>query len=198
MIRKLIGITLLILGLSLKITLSHNIDFWVISKNVSIILFAIGLILLTPTRILSTSNFSLKKTSNSKMIISKVLNLIVIALIFGCLLGLEKLGNYLNYNTRNFFLSQNTEMTSGTITGIERINILKVGYADFYLVDFKLNGEIYSSGLLVDYAEKDNANINRYSKSEISGKSMINYKLKGKNVKITYSKRFPSFLRIEE
>jgi hypothetical protein len=198
MIRKIIGALLLVFGLILKITLTHNIDYWGFSKNISIISFIIGLILLTPFRLIDSSDKDSKKTKSSKLILSKGLNLIIIAILFVCGLGLEKFGNYLNYKTRVYFLSQNTESTIGIISGIKRINIVKVGEADFYEISFKVNRENYSNGLLLDYAEKDSEYFDKFRKPEITKNTMAIGKLKGSQVNIIYSKRFPSFFRIGE
>lgn len=146
----------------LKITLSHNIDYWGFSKNISIISFIIGLSLLTPFHLLDSSHKDNKKTKNSKLILSKVLNLVVIAILFVCSLGLEKFGNYLNYWVRDYYLSQETEITTGIISGIKRIDIVKVGQADFYEIYFKGYGENYSKGLLIEYAEKDSEYFDKF------------------------------------
>jgi len=196
--RLIIGVSLLVLGLTLKIVLTHNINYWGFSKNVSIILFIIGLISLTPLRFMDSSENAYKKNKSSKIILLSALNLIVIAVIFVCGFGLERFGSYLNYKTRDYFLSHNTENTTGVIHGIKKIKIVKVGQADFYEIDFKANGKIYSNGLLVDYLIKDNENFDKSGKTEISENTMDISKLKGKIVKIVYSKRFPSFFRIEE
>jgi len=193
MIRKIIGILLIVFGLILKITLSHNIDYWAFSKNISIISFIIGLVILTPFHLLDSS-----KTKNSKLILSKVLNLVVVAILFVCSLGLEKFGNYLNYKVRDYYLSQETEITTGIISGIKRIDIVKVGHADFYEINFKVNGENYSKGLLVDYADIDSEYFDKFRKPIISNNTMTIGELKGNQVKIVYSKRFPSFFRIGE
>lgn len=196
MIRNIIGILLIVFGLILKIILSHNIDYWGFSKNISIISFIIGLVILTPFHWLDSSHKDNKKTKNSKLILSKVLNLVVIAILFVCGLGLEKFGNYLNYKVRDYYLSQETEITIGIISGIKRINIVKVGHADFYEINFKVNGEDYSNGLLVDYAEKDSEYFDKFRKPIISNNNMTIGKLQGNQVQIIYSKRFPSFFRI--
>jgi len=196
MIRKIIGILLIVFGLILKITLSHNIDYWGFSKNISIISFIIGLVILTPFHLIDSAHKDTKKTKNSKLILSKALNLFVIAILFVCGLGLEKFGNYLNYKVRDYYLSQETEITTGIISGIKRIDIVKVGHADFYEINFKVNGENYSNGLLVDYAEKDSEYFDKFRKPIISSNNMTIGKLKGKQVQIIYSKRFPSFFRI--
>ena len=182
----------------LKISLTHNIYYWEISKNVSIISFIIGLIILTPFYLIDSSYSEKKNTKASKTILRSILNLIVIAILFACGLGLERLGNFLNYKTRDLFLSHNTETTTGVISGIKRIDAVKVGHADFYVISFKANGENYSNGLLVDYAEKDGEYFDKFKKSKISGSTMTIEKLKGNKAKIVYSKRFPSFFRIIE
>ena len=194
--RKIIGILLLIFGLILKITLTHNIDYWGFSKNISIISFIIGLVILTPFHLLDSSHKDNKKIKSSKLILSKVLNVIVIGVLFVCGLGLEKFGNYLNYKVRDYYLSQKTESTTGIISGIKRIDIVKVGHADFYEINFKVNGENYSNGLLIDYAEKDSEYFDKFRKPIISNNNLTLGKLKGNQVQIIYSKRFPSFFRI--
>lgn len=196
MIRKILGILFLIFGLVLKTILTHNIDYWGFAKNISIISFIIGLVILTPFHLLDSSHKDNKKTKSSKLILSKVLNVIVIAILFVCGLGLEKFGNYLNYKVRDYYLSQETEITTGIIRGIKRIDIVKVGRADFYEINFKVNGENYSNGLLGDYAEKDSEYFDKFRKPIISNNNMAIGKLQGNQVQIIYSKRFPSFFRI--
>lgn len=198
MIRKVIGFLLLLFGLILKITLTHNIDYWGFAKNISIISFIIGLIILTPFHLIDSSYKDSKKVKSSKLLISKVLNLTVIVFLFVCGLGLEKFGNYLNYRVRNYYLSQETEITTGIISGIKRIDIVKVGHADFYEISFKANGDNYSNGLLVDYAEKDNEYFERFINPKISSSTMTIEKLKGNQIQVVYSKRFPSFFRVAE
>jgi len=198
MIRKIIGFLLIIFGLILKITLTHNIDFWGFSKNISIISFIIGLVILTPFHLIDSSAKDSKKTKGSKLIFSKALNLTVIAILFVCGLGLEKVGNYLNYKVRDYYLSQETGFTTGIISGIKRVDIVKVGHADFYEISFKANGEKYSNGLLVDYAEKDSEYFDRFKEPQIRNNTMTIVKLKGNEVRIVYSKKFPSFFRIGE
>lgn len=198
MIRKISGILLIIFGLVLKTLLTHNINYWGFSKNISIISFIIGLIILTPFHLLDSSHKDNKKTKSSKLILSKSLNLIVIAILFVCGLGLEKFGAYLNYKVRDYYLSKETGTTTGIISGIKRIDIVKVGHADFYDINFKVNGENYSTGLLVDYADKDNEYFDKFKKPIISNSTMTIGKLKENQTKIVYSKRFPSFFRIVE
>lgn len=86
----------------------------------------------------------------------------MIAILFVCSLGLEKFGNYLNYWVRDYYLSQETEITTGIISGIKRIDIVKVGQADFYEIYFKGYGENYSKGLLIEYAEKDSEYFDKF------------------------------------
>ena len=196
MIRKIIGLLLIVFGLILKIALTYNIDYWGLSKNISIISFVIGLVSLTPFHLIDSSNKDSKKVKGSRLIFLKVINLVVIASLFVCGLGLEKFGNYLNYKVRDYYLSKETEITTGVISGIKRINIVKVGHADFYEISFKANGEIYSNGLLVDYADKDNVHFDKFKKPIISNSTLTIGRLKGNQTKIAYSKRFPSFFRI--
>lgn len=196
MTRKVIGILFIVFGLFSKITLTHNIDYWEFSKNISIITFIIGLVILTPFHLIDSSDKDSKKAKSSKLIFSKTLKLTVVVFLFVCALSLERLGSYLNYRVREYYLSQETESAYGIVSGIKRINIVKLGHCDFYVISFKVNGKNYSNGLLVDYAEKDREYFDKYGKPKISNSTLSKGNLKGNQVQIIYSKRFPSFFRI--
>lgn len=196
MIRKIIGILLIAFGLISKITMTHNIDYWGLSKNISIIFFIIGLVILTPFHLIDSSNKDSKKTKNSKLVLSKALKLTVVIILFVCSLGLERLGSYLNYRVRYYYLSQEIESTDGVVSGIKRINIVKLGHADFYEISFNVNGKNYSNGLLVNYAERDSEYFDKYGKTKISNSTLSVENLRGNQVQIIYSKKFPSFFRI--
>lgn len=186
---------MIIVGLVVKLFLNHNLTYWAIAKSISILLFAIGLIILTPLNIDPINKNKVNAKINFILKYSKKIIWYIIFILL--IIGLEELGQSLNYSLRDCYLSNNTGETIGYFNGIKRINIVKVGYEDFYLVDFNVNGKIYSNGLLVDYGEKDVSSTDEYRKSEITKNNIAIGKLKGSRVKIIYSNKFPSFFRIE-
>ncbi|NPV51650.1 MAG: hypothetical protein HPY60_10725 [Candidatus Methanofastidiosum sp.] len=133
-----------------------------------------------------------------KWVTRNVKQIIILILLFISILGFEKIGENLNYKLREFYLSNNTIKTVGSIKGIKRIEIVRIGRQEFYTVNFIVEKELKTYGLITKYAKKDNQHFDNYINPKFTNGTMIINRLKGAEVEVLYSKRFPSFFRIIE
>src|SRR5690606_4165939 len=109
---------------------------------------------------------------------------------------LERVGQSLNYSLRSHFLaSNNVEFAEGEI--IENRMVYTRGRTlKAYILQFNDGDKFLRKGLLLDYYHKDNVENVNFIKFTNSGLSVQN--VVGSKVKIQYSKKHPSFLRIVE
>jgi len=194
----IIGFLLLMAGLILKISLCHNMKYWGNITAISriAILFGLGLICMIPISYLSEK----KKFSDSKIgwLIFNSKKVVFLILFLGVVFGLDWIGQKINYKIRDYYLSKNTETTTGTIRGIKSLDLVKVGYEKFCIVDFVIDNKLVEQGLMLKYAKKDNDYFKRFKTPKISGQNLAVDRLKGNRVEILYSKKYPSFFRINE
>jgi hypothetical protein len=194
----IVGIILIIIGLILKIILNHNIEFWRFAKGTSIFLFAVGITVCLPFEFIKGFQKQEFKSSPLKWVTRNVKQIIILILLFISILGFEKIGENLNYKLREFYLSNNTITTVGSIKGIKQIDFVRLGRQDFYTVNFIVGKELKTYGLITKYAKKDNQHFDNYINPKITNGAMTIKKLKGAEVEVLYSKRFPSFFKIIE
>ncbi len=198
-LKYLVGLAIIIIGLLIKTTLNHNMNYWSFVRGFSILSFAVGLVLMVP-RSLEKINNKGKKSLSPRLgkVVAKLKPIILTILLFVVVLGLERLGGNLNYRLRDYFLNHDTAIANGYAKGIKRIDLVKIGHEDFYLIDFNVGDKVQSSGLMVAYAAKDSGlftEINQFKNSE--GQLIIN-NLRSGNVQVKYSKKFPSFFKVNE
>lgn len=110
-------------------------------------------------------------------------------------IGFNYLGDSLNYKLRNYYLSKNFIETNGIITNVIQLRINKLGQEKFYLIKSIKDKRVLTFNLPAEYVKKDKYNINKklinfYSKT-LNVKSIKNLK-----VKIIYSNKFNSFVKI--
>lgn len=122
----------------------------------------------------------------------------LLILLLAAVIGLEKLGSHINYKLRDYLLSKKTESTIGFVKGIKRIDTVKMGYEDFYVIDVIINGKIQSTGLPIKYADKDNDHFDKINNPKLDRNNLTIVKLKENQVEILYSKIYPSFFRINK
>ncbi|MCL8009438.1 hypothetical protein M8845_18580 [Gelidibacter japonicus] len=194
----IIGITLIVLGLILKSLFNHNLEYWELIKNCSLILFALGL---SVSLIPFWEKWNKKPKKNFKQkptvwILFYGKNIFSLAFLLFVIIGLEKTGKNLNYNLRNYFLNSDSKITKGTIIDFVRIDITKAGSEDFYLIRFNNGQEFINKGLLIDYSDWDKSNLNKNFK--ITDNGIVVNKTKGGKIDIMYSEKFPSFIKIIE
>ena len=197
-LKYIVGFAIIIFGLLLKITLNHNMNYWGLTKTSTIILLAIGLAMIFPFENERTIQKN-KKTLNSKRrILKNTKSILFLGLLLIGIIGLEKIGKELNYYLRNYYLSHNTENTIGFVKGIKKIDIVKTGHAEFYMIEFNTTEKRILQGLMVDYAERDNSFFEKFKQPSFNGNEMTINNIKGNEINIKYSKKYPSFFQIDK
>jgi hypothetical protein len=121
-----------------------------------------------------------------------------IVLFLGVVFGLDWIGQKLNYKLRDYYLSNNTEQSIGVIRNIKKVDYVKVGSERFYVIDFIIDNRTVTQGLMIKYADKDNDYFNRYKKPKLTRQNLTIDYFKGSQVEILFSKRYPSFFKINE
>jgi len=184
------------IGLILKTLFNHNIDYWVLIKYLSLFLFLFGV---SAFFFLLFDKFSNKPKKPFLKVPQKWIlwifgNGLLYVIILGMVLGLEKSGEYFNYKLRDFYLSNNTIETTGVIIGMKRLEIERTGREDFYLIKFKNNEKTIQKGLMIKYSEKDDNYENKMF--ELKQNTLTLNRMKGSQLRIVYSEKFPSFLKI--
>lgn len=174
-------------------------NYWSFVRGFSILSFAVGLILLVP-RNLEKINSPGKKSLSPRFgkVTAKLKTLILTVLLFAVILGLESLGANLNYRLRDYFLNHDTAVTTGYAKGLKRIDLVKIGHADFYLIDFKAGDKIQASGLMVTYAARDSELFTKMNQNKMGERQLIINNLRSGKVQVKYSKKFPSFFKVNE
>ncbi len=174
-------------------------NYWSFVRGFSILSFAVGLVLLLP-RNLEKTNGTGKKYLSPRFgkIVAKLKPLILTILLFVVILGLERLGENLNYRLRDYFLNHDTAVATGYAKGIKRIDLVKIGHEDFYLIDFNAGDKVQSSGLMVTYAAKDSGLFTEMNQFKNSGGQLIINNLRSGKVQVKYSKKFPSFFKVNK
>lgn len=197
-IKYTIGILFIILGVFIKTLFNHNMEYWGTIKVLTIFIFILGLFICF---IPFWEKFDKKpKISFSKGISQWVLwyskNTLMLLSLLGLIILLENIGENLNYKLRGYYLSNDTIITNGIIVGVKTINTVKMGFEEFYVVDFVYNNKKVQKGIMLEYSLKDiNGNVDFVSLNNNS----ISVKRLGKmDTKILHSRKYPSFLKIIE
>lgn len=193
-IKYIIGFLIIVSGLTLKTCLNHNVNYWGIVKIISLLCFIIGIAAFVPLGSVESKSHG----SSSEELLKKMKWVgIAVIMVIG-IIGFEKLGVKMNYKLRNYYLSYNTGKAVGTIRGIKRIEIVRGGHADFYVIDFSISGNTYYGGLQVKYADEDNNYFDKFIHPKVVNGGLTVSILKGDFVNIVYSKKFPSFFKVQE
>ncbi|QGY44715.1 hypothetical protein GM418_13875 [Maribellus comscasis] len=174
-------------------------NYWSFVRGFSILSFAVGLVLMVPSSFEKTNSKGKKSLfPGLSKIVAKLKPLILTILVFVVILGLERLGKNLNYRLRDYFLIHDTAIATGYAKGIKRIDLVKIGHEDFYQIDFNAGDKVQSSGLMVAYAAKDSGLFTEMNQYKNSGGQLIINNLRSGKVQVKYSKRFPSFFKVEK
>lgn len=104
----------------------------------------------------------------------------------------------MNYKLREYYLSNNTGTTIGFVKEFKHIDIVRTGSEKFFIIDFEINNKIQSNGLMIKHAKKDNNYFARFTNTKMIDNDMNIDKLKGLEIKILYSNKYPSFFKIQE
>ncbi len=182
------------IGLILIVLFNHNMNYWIVITQLSrfLIIFGFGFIFISVwEKFFDIFNRKLEKGS-IKILILKIL-IILITFVFS--FSFFNLGENLNYKLRNYFLSKNVIETNGNIENVIQLRIVKLANKDFYLINFYEGEKLLTFGVPINYAEKDNYklldNMVHYDK-----KNLIVKPFKNLEVKIIYSKKYNSFVKI--
>jgi len=194
---RIIGIIIVLIGLALKTIFNHNIEYWFTIKNISLILFFIGLgIIQYPLwEKIDNGIKSKSKKNKRKRIINRGYKTALILFYVLLIVVLEKTGKKLNFELRKKYLSKNTIKTVGKITDYKKLHIFRSGEEEFYVIEFKNNGKKLTKGLINDYDLWENKKTEIYSLK--NGELKLN-KVIGSKIKVEYSEKYPSFLKIIE
>ena len=195
-LKYIIGITFIVLGLILKSLLNHNIKYWELVKYSTILLsiFGISVLLLSVwDKIEKKPKKTLQKLPKA-WLVYYLTNGTVLILALVAIIGIEKIGESLNYKLREYYLSQEIVKTTGILEDYIKFYLPKVEDEDFYLISFNIENQIFKKGLLVKYSEKDGSYYN--GKIKLENNILTVEKMIGSKVEIEYSKKFPSFLKI--
>jgi hypothetical protein len=189
------GIIIILIGLTLKAIFNHNIEYWFTIKNTCLVIFFVGLgIFQFPIWNKIYNNISVSKKENKKKwLVNRTLKIVLILFYVSSVVILEKVGKRLNFELRNSYLSENTIKTKGKIIDYKKLDLVRTGEEEFYLVRFEHNGRILTKGILNDYDLWENENSQIYSLKNCELK--LN-KVIGSTVEIEYSEKYPSFLRM--
>jgi hypothetical protein len=194
---RIIGIIIVLIGLVLKTIFNHNIEYWFTIKNISLILFFIGLgIIQYPLwEKIDNGIKSKSKKNKRKRIINKGFKIALILFYVLLIVVLEKTGKELNFELRKHYLSKKTIKTVGKITDYKKLHIFRSGEEEFYVIEFKNNGKKITEGLINDYDLWENKKSEIYSLK--NGELKLN-KVIGSKITVEYSEKYPSFLKIIE
>ncbi|WP_298767706.1 hypothetical protein [uncultured Polaribacter sp.] len=194
---RIIGIIIVLVGLVLKTIFNHNVEYWFTIKNISLILFFIGLgIIQYPLwEKIDNGIKSEYKKNKKKWIINRGFKITLILFYVLLIVVLEQTGKQLNFELRKHYLSEKTIKTIGKIIDYKKLHIYRSGEEEFYVIEFKHNGQKITKGLINEYDLKENKNSEIYSLK--NGELKLN-KVIGSRIKIEYSEKYPSFLKIIE
>lgn len=161
-------------------------DSWVFVKYFSLFSIALGFstILISLEEKLNSNRRKKRQSTMATRIEGAILRIITLlgALVFT--IGFENLGERANYHLRQLFLNQSVVQTIGKIDGLKRIDLVKAGEEDFYLVSFKLDQKTVQKGLIVDYAKKDGYEV--VDQITRIKKTLFVPRINGRTVKIIY------------
>ena len=103
---RIIGIIIVLIGLALKTIFNHNIEYWFTIKNISLILFFIGLgIIQYPLWEKIDNGIKSKyKKNKRKRIINRGFKIALILFYVLLIVVLEKTGKKLNFELRKHYL----------------------------------------------------------------------------------------------
>lgn len=192
----IIGIAFILIGLILKSLLNHNIEYWELTKYATILflIFGISGLLFSVWDKLDKKPKKPFKKVPIKWLIHYLKNGATLIVVLIAVIGLEKTGESLNYKLREYYLSQETITTNGILEEYVRFYMPKVEDEDFYLVSFKIENEKVEKGLLVEYSEQDGKN--NIGNITIENNTLSVGRMKGSQLNLVYSKKFPSFFKI--
>ena len=191
---RIIGIIIVLIGLTLKTIFNHNIEYWFTIKNISLILFFIGLGIIQYPLWEKIDN-GIKSKYKKKWILNRGFKITLILFYVLLIVVLEKTGKQLNFELRKHYLSEKTIKTVGKITDYKKLHIIRSGEEEFYVIEFKHNGKKVTKGIINDYDLWENKKSEIYSL--VNGELKLN-KIIGNKITIKYSEKYPSFLKIIE
>jgi hypothetical protein len=183
-----------IIGLILIVLFNHNMNYWIVITQLStfLIIFGFGFILISIWEKFFVVFIRKLEKGSIKIQFFKIL-IILITFVFS--FSFVTLGESLNYKLRNYFLSKNIIETNGIIENVIQLRIIKIKQKDFYLIKSIKDKRVQIFKLPVDYVKKDNYNLNnnliKYDLKTLNIKSLKNLK-----IKIIYSNKFNSFVKI--
>lgn len=156
MIRTTIGLILLLAGVVLKAALNHNIDYWGSLKTWTIIIFIIGLIVLSVPLLqwAERPKGGTFLTNPGRVILRGVKVLIVLIALVFVGIQLENFGIWANRKLVNYYLSTDTATTKGIILGEVDVSYwTKTRHVEtFYEVVYRVNGEVIRQGVEPSYS----------------------------------------------
>jgi hypothetical protein len=201
-LRYIIGGLLIILGLTLKSLLTHNIEYWGIVKTWTILLFIVGMVFLLLNLLLRFDiqpEISFLKTP-IKWLAQFLRTVVILVVIVGISVCFENLGSFLNRKLKNHYLSFDTEKGEGTLISIKTVTyrIKRAHEKRFYLIEYNTDNRTIQQGL--DFDEIDSKLLIKKSTVELSNnadKLNVN-NLIGLKFTVEYSKKYPSFFRVVE
>ncbi|MBK3518196.1 hypothetical protein [Carboxylicivirga marina] len=199
-LHHIIGLLIILSGLSLKSILNHNVEYWGQVKTYTILIFFVGLI---------TLNFKLLWRIDKKPLLSfytvpgqwifrgfKIL--FALALLVATTIGLENIGIKLNGRIKDYYLTSNTKETLATVIEKRGIgySVKTMRWQPFYIIEYTVNDETIRQGIKCENDETKNLII---SNSINLAENMDNLKfneLKGLKIRLVYSEKHPTFFRI--
>ena len=193
-LRYSISFLLVLTGLIANTCLGHLLSWWLFVQITSVFLPAVGISILLGTQLFRERG---QRAKTSDRLSSTIKKLAFIVLLFAGISYLGKLGGYLNYQIRDYFLSQHTETTNGFIIGVAEKKLSRGASSDFYLVEFSVDGDKHSYGLLVEYQKMDEGIDENYSLRSFDGNTLMVSRPKLMRVKVQYSTAHPSFFRVQ-
>lgn len=155
MIRKTIGLILIVTGLALKAALNHNLDYWTTVKSwtgwfiiTGIILFCIPL--LERIKYYRPSS-SLSKSRKGLFYFVKILGgFCVFIAIVSITFGIEHIGIILNEQLRDYYLSKNIGLTEGRIIGETEVPYIiknQLIYEKFLILEYQTVAGLIRQGM---------------------------------------------------
>lgn len=101
--------------------------------------------------------------------------IVAVVVMVAIAMQLETFGVWTNERLVEYYLNKQTDVTEGLITGERKVSytIKTTHYERFYVITYNVNGEIIEQGLKPSYSLSI-----------------------GKTYKVTYSKKFPSIIKV--
>lgn len=178
--QRIAGILLMLLVFSTTIVLEHDIRFWQWKYTVIIMIFLYGYMLYMWPIFQRLKQLRPNFFINQPLQWLKIFFLEIIVVLCGLALywGCSEYGVSLNKKLQEYLLSEQVGFTDGVILGEQTFAVpTKHGqYTEsFYMVAYTVDGKLKRQGI-----------------------SKAKYRLKGATYKVTYSKAFPSIIRVGE